>query len=177
MKGFVEDSDFFCPVYCYSIQFLPLNDEWDYHSERQLNIYSPDGELQISEFNMFTCGAGWDERRNMHVRAYIDIGPHKKPYFVVFNHWRPGLATKCARISFLEPKYELGGSYNKAVWFLNEQEKKNLYEYLKEPREYVVGNVHNTWQEAIWAFNNEVRADDDNRILPMDLPMSDYRKL
>ena len=177
MKGFVEDSDFFCPVYCYSIQFLPLNDEWEYHSERQLNIYSPDGELQISEFNMFTCGAGWDKRRNIHIRAYIDIGPNKKPYFVVFNHWRPGLATKCARISFLEPKYELGGSYNKAVWFLNEQEKKDLCRCLKSAKNRVDDKVSCTWQETIWAFNNEVRADDDKRVLPMDLPMPDYRKL
>lgn len=177
MKEFVKDGDFFCPVYCYSIQFLPLNDELEYHSERYLNIYSPDGELQISEFNMFTCGAGRDKQRNMHLRAYIDIGPHKKPYFVVFNHWRPGLATKCARISFLEPKYELGGSYNKAVWFLNEQEKNELYDYLKEPEEHYVDEVRTTWQTAIWAFNNEVRADDDNRMLPYDLPMPDYRRL
>ena len=177
MKGFVKDSDFFCPVYCYSIQFLPQNDEWEYQSERYLNIYSSDGELQISEFNMFTCGAGWDKQRNMHLRAYIDVGPKKKAYFVVFNHWRPGLATKCARISFLEPKYELGGSYNKAVWFLNEREKKGLYDYLKSPEKHYIDEVRTIWQTAIWAFNNEVRGDDDNRMLPYDLPMPDYRKL
>jgi hypothetical protein len=177
MKGFVDEGDFYCPVYSYSIQFLPQNDEWEYQSERYLNIYSPDGELQISEFNMFTCGAGWDKQRNMHVRAYIDIGPKKKAYFVVFNHWRPGLAAKCARISFLEPKYELGGSYNKAVWFLNEREKKDLYDYLNSPTENPMTDIHNTWQRVISAFNNEVQGDDDNRMLPYDLSMPDYRRL
>ena len=177
MKEFVKDSDFFCPVYCYSIQFLPLDNELDYRSERRLNIYSPDGKLQIAEFNMMTCGVGWDKQRNMHLRAYIDVGPRKKPYFVVFNHWRPGLAAKCARISFLEPKYELGGSYNKAVWFLNEHEKKELYDYLNEPEDMPMTGIRNTWQRVISAFNNEVQGDDDNRILPMDLPMPDYRKL
>ena len=177
MKGFVKDSDFFCPVYCYSIQFLPQNDEWEYQSERYLNIYSPDGKLQITEFNMMTCCAGWDKQRNMHLRAYIDIGPNKKPYFVVFNHWRPGHATKCARISFLESKYELGGSYNKAVWFLNEHEKKELYDYLNEPEDMPMTGIRNTWQRVISAFNNEVQGDDDNRMLPYDLPMPDYRKL
>lgn len=177
MKNFIANGDFYCPVYCYSIQFLPLNDELEYQSERQLNIYSSDGELQISEFNMMTCGAGWDKQLNMHLRAYIDIGPHKKPYFAVFNHWRLGLATKCARISFLEPKYELGGSYNKAVWFLNEREKNDLYNYLKATKAIPMTNVHNTWQKVISAFNNEVLADDDNRVLSMDLPMPDYRRL
>ena len=177
MKEFVKEGDFFCPVYCYSIQFLPLDNELDYHSERRLNIYSPDGKLQIVEHNMMSCCATWDKELNIHVHAYIDVGPHKKSYFVVFNHWRPGLATKCARISFLEPKYELGGSYNKAVWFLNEQEKNELYDYLKEPEDHYVKDVHNAWQTAIWAFNNEVQGDDDSRILPYDLPMPDYRKL
>ena len=177
MKSFVEEGDFYCPVYCYSIMILPLNDELEYHSERYLNIYSPDGKLQISEFNMMTCGAGWDKQRNLHLRAYIDISPNKKAYFVVFNHWRPGLATKCARISFQEPKYELGGSYNKAVWFLNEREKKDLYDYLKTPKENPTTYIRNTWQRVISAFNNEVQGDDDSRMLPYDLHMPDYRNL
>ena len=64
MKEFVKDCDFFCPVYCYSIQFLLLDNEQDYHSERRLNIYSPDGKLQIAEFNMMTCGAVYDKQRS-----------------------------------------------------------------------------------------------------------------
>ena len=31
-------------------------------------------------------------------KVYIDVGPLKKPYFVLFNHWRPSHATKMARI-------------------------------------------------------------------------------
>jgi hypothetical protein len=35
----------------------------------------------------------------------------------------------------------------------------------------------NNWRLAIGAFNNEVRNDDDSRILPYDLPIPDYTKL
>ncbi|MBR2899701.1 MAG: hypothetical protein IKC23_08815 [Fibrobacter sp.] len=38
-------------------------------------------------------------------------------------------------------------------------------------------DVHNVWQVAISAFNNEVEGVDDSRMLPEDLPMPDYRRL
>ncbi|MBO4435902.1 MAG: hypothetical protein J5791_03330 [Fibrobacter sp.] len=178
MKEFVKDGDFFCPVYCYSIQFLPLNNDLDYQSERMINVYSPDGKLQIKEFNMVSCGAEWSRELNLNIRAYVDMGPKKKSYFMLYNYWRPGPATKCARISFLEPKYELGASYNKSIWVLDDREKETLCEYLKTPIEGCsrVG-VHNVWQTAIWAFNNEVEGIDEKRMLPLDLPMPDYRRL
>lgn len=170
---FVKDSDFFCPIYSYSIAFLPFDDDWDYECMRYINIYSPDGKLQIKEFNFFTCGGGWSEELNFHIRAYIDVGPQKKAYFVLFNHWRLGLATKCARISFLEPKYELGTSFNKSVWFLSEQEKSDLCAFLNQPKH----SYDSIWRSIIAAFNNEVQADDDSRMLLEDLPMPDYRRL
>lgn len=170
---FVKDCDFFCPIYSYSIAFLPFDDDWDYECMRYINIYSPDGKLQIKEFNFFTCGGGWSEELNFHIRAYIDVGPQKKAYFVLFNHWRLGLATKCARISFLEPKYELGTSFNKSVWFLSEQEKSDLCAFLNQPKH----SYDSIWRSIIAAFNNEVQADDDSRMLPEDLPMPDYRRL
>ncbi len=176
MKDFVRNGNFYCPVYCYSIQFLPLNDDLEYQSERKMNVYSPDGKLQIKEFNMISCGATWSEELYLNIRAFVDMGPQKKSYFVLYNHWRPGLATKCARISFLEPKYELGASYNKSIWVLNDREKEILCNFLKSPKERNE-DVHNVWQAAIFAFNNEVEGVDESRTLPYDLPMPDYRKL
>lgn len=173
LREFVKDSNFFCPVYSFSIAFLPFDEDWDYDCMRYINIYSPDGKLQIKEFSFFTCGGGWNEELNFHIRAYIDVGPLKKPYFVLFNHWRPGHATKMARISFLEPKYELGTSFNKSVWFLSEQEKSDLCVFLNQPK-YSRDSV---WHAIIAAFNNEVQADDDSRMLPENLPMPDYRRL
>lgn len=52
-----------------------------------------------------------------------------------------------------------------------------LCEYLKTPLESSCKGVHNVWQTAIWAFNNEVEGIDESRMLPYDLPMPDYRKL
>lgn len=178
MREYVTKGDFYCPVYSFSIMFLPVNDDLEYESERQINIYSPAGELQISEFNMISCNGAWSKRLNIDIRAIIDTGPFKKPYFVLYNHWRRGLATKCARISFLEPKYELGASYNKSVWFLDENEKKMLVRFLKAgSRCGFEPEPSNNWRCAIGAFNNEVRNDDDSRILPYDLPIPDYTKL
>lgn len=176
MKDFVRNGNFYCPVYCYSIQFLPLNDDLEYQSERKMNVYSPDGKLQIKEFNMISCGATWSEELNLNIRAFVDMGPQKKSYFVLYNHWRPGLATKCARISFLEPKYELGASYNKSIWVLNDREKEILCNFLKSPKERNE-DVHNVWQAAIFAFNNEVDGVDECRALPYDLPMPNYKML
>lgn len=176
MKDFVKNGDFYCPVYCYSIQFLPLNEDLEYQSEREINVYSPDGKLQIKEFNMISCGATWSKELNLNIRAFVDMGPKKKSYFVLYNHWRPGLATKCARISFLEPKYELGASYNKSIWVLDDREKENLCDFLKSPKERP-DDIHNVWQVAISAFNNEVEGVDESRALPYDLPMPDYRRL
>ncbi|SHJ52803.1 hypothetical protein [Fibrobacter sp. UWP2] len=176
MKDFVRNGNFYCPVYCYSIQFLPLNEDLEYQSEREINVYSPDGKLQIKEFNMISCGATWSKELNLNIRAFVDMGPQKKSYFVLYNHWRPGLATKCARISFLEPKYELGASYNKSIWVLNDREKEILCNFLKSPKERNE-DVHNVWQAAIFAFNNEVDGVDECRALPYDLPMPDYMAL
>jgi hypothetical protein len=176
MKDFVKNSDFYCPVYCYSIQFLPLNEDLEYQSEREINVYSPDGKLQIKEFNMISCGATWSKELNLNIRAFVDMGPKKKSYFVLYNHWRPGLATKCARISFLEPKYELGASYNKSIWVLDDREKENLCDVLNSPKERP-DDIHNVWQVAISAFNNEVEGVDESRALPYDLPMPDYKML
>ena len=74
MKEFVKDGDFFCPVYCYSIQFLPLDNDLDYQSERKINVYSPDGKLQIKEFNMVSCGAGAAAPRTDSGRSSLCIG-------------------------------------------------------------------------------------------------------
>lgn len=177
MMDFVKNGDFFCPVYCYSILFLPLNENIEYQSERKINVYSPDGKLQIKEFNMVSCGAGGSLEHNLFIRVFVDMGPKKKSYFVLYNHWRPGLATKCARISFLEPKYELGASYNKSIWVLDDREKEILCEFLKLPKNSGCDDVHTEWQKAIFAFDNEVEGIDEKRILPFDLPMPDYRRL
>ena len=126
---------------------------------------------------MVSCGAEWSKELNLNIRAYVDMGPKKKSYFVLYNHWRPGLATKCARISFLEPKYELGASYNKSIWVLNDREKETLCEYLKTPKDSGNKEIHNIWDTAIWAFNNEVEGIDESRKLSLDLPIPDYRRL
>ena len=177
MRDYVKNGNFRCPVYCYTIAFLPLNDDFEYVSEQRMNLYSSDGLLQISEYNVMSCVATWSKRLNINIRAYVDIGPFQKPYFMLYNHWQRGLATKCARISFLEPKYELSASYNKSVWFLDENEKRMLVRFLKTKVKYAPqDNRKNKWQCVISAFNNEVQGEND-LILPYDLPIPDYRKL
>ncbi len=178
LRDYVESGNFYCPVYSFSIMFLPVNDDLEYESERRINVYSPDGKLQLSEFNMMSCNGAWSKSLNIDLRAVIDIGPGKNPYFTLYNHWKRGLATKCARISFLEPKYELGSSYNKSVWFLDDNEKKMLMKFLKTKcRSIFSDNCTNNWMSVIGAFNNEVQGDDDKRILPYDLPIPNYNKL
>ena len=178
LRDYVKSGDFYCPVYSFSIMFLPVNDDLDYESERQINVYSPDGKLQLSEYNMMSCNGAWSKNLNIDLRAVIDIGPGKKPYFTLYNHWRRGLATKCARISFLEPKYELGSSYNKSIWFLNDVEKKMLMKFLKTKCKSAFSDkCTNNWMSVIGAFNNEVQGDDDSRILPYNLPIPNYNKL
>ena len=178
LRDYVKGGDFYCPVYSFSIMYLPVDNDLDYESDRQINVYSPDGKLQLSEFNMMSCNGAWSKSLNIDLRAVIDIGPGKKPYFTLYNHWKRGLATKCARISFLEPKYELGSSYNKSVWFLDDNEKKMLMKFLKTKCRSIFSDKYtNNWMSVIGAFNNEVQGDDDSRILPYDLPIPDYNKL
>ena len=178
LRDYVESGNFYCPVYSFSIMYLPVDNDLDYESDRQINVYSPDGKLQLSEFNMLSCNGAWSKSLNIDLRAVIDIGPGKKPYFTLYNHWKRGLATKCARISFLEPKYELGSSYNKSVWFLDDNEKEMLMDFLETKcRSAISDKCTNNWMSIIGAFNNEVQGDDDSRILPYDLPIPNYNKL
>ena len=173
LQEYVKNGRFPCPVYCYSIEFLPLNDEMEFSSGRRLNMYSPIGELQISEMNCMSCSVFW--KGTFHIRIVVDIGPQQKAYFLLYNHWNRKFATKCARISFLEPKYELGTFYNNSVWFLTNREKELLMEFLKTP--IVVGpcEAKNRWQSAIWTFNNEVEP--EMRRLALDLRIPDYTKM
>ena len=175
LKEFVKKIHFQCPVYCYSIAFLPLDDDMEFSSARRLNIYTPDGKLQISEMNDLSCSASWIESAPFHIRAVIDVGPKKKSYFLLFNHWNYRFATKCARISFLEPKYELGTFYNKSVWFLDKQEKYMLMDFLKSPIALRTRLIKNRWQNAISVFNNEVEP--ESRCLSYRTHMPDYTKL
>ena len=175
LQEFVENGYFHCPVYSYSIEFLPLDDDLEFSSGRLLNIYSPDGELQISEVNAMSCSVLCENRGPFHIRAVIDVGLRKKAYFLLFNHREYKLATKCARISFLEPKYELGPFYNKPVWFLTNHEKERLMKYLKAPISRRQSELLNYWQATICAFNNEVEP--ESRFLSYKLPIPDYMKL
>ena len=173
LQKYVKNGQFPCSVYCYSIEFLPLDDDMEFSSGRRLNIYSSNGELQISEMNCMSCSVNWQGK--FHIRIVVDIGPQQKAYFLLYNHWNRKFATKCARISFLEPKYELGTFYNNSVWFLTNREKELLMEFLKTP--IVVGpyEAKNRWQSAIWTFNNEVEP--EMRRLALDLRIPDYTKL
>lgn len=175
LREHVKNGRFPCPVYCYLIEFLPLNDEMEFSSGRQLNIYSSNGELQISEMNCMSCSVNWDECFPFHIRIVIDCGPNQKSYFLLFNHWCRKLATKCARISFLEPKYELGAFYNNSVWFLTAREKERLMGYLNASIAMRPPGVNNRWQSAIWNFNNEVEP--ETRRLALDIPIPDYTKM
>ena len=145
----------------------------EFSSGRRLNIYSPIGELQISEMNCMSCSTFW--KGKFHIRIVVDIGPQQKAYFLLYNHWNRKFATKCARISFLEPKYELGAFYNKSVWFLTNREKEQLMEFLKTPITVGPCDVKNCWRSAIWTFNNEVEP--ETRHLALDIPIPDYTKL
>ena len=177
LKDYLKKGNFFHPVYCFVVKCLPISEKLDYDSMRQVNIYTPEGKLQTSEFNFFGSGGAINKRLNLCTRISIDIGPNKKAYFVLYNKWRCRLATKCVRISFLEPKYELGSTYNKSVWFLDDKEKRMLMEFLKIKRPYASDNEpSNNWQCVIRAFNNKIR-DEAYRILPYNTPIPDYTKL
>ena len=170
---YVKNGGFPCSIYCYSIEFLPLDDDMEFSSGRRLNVYSPIGELQISEMNCMSCSAFW--KGKIHIRIVVDIGPQQKAYFLLYNHLNRKFATKCARISFLEPKYKFGAFYNKSVWFLTNREKEQLMEFLKTPIAVGPSEVKNCWQSAIWTFNNEVEP--ETRRLALDIPIPDYTKL
>ena len=149
LREYLKNGKFFYPLYCFAVKCLPISEELDYDSMLQINIYSPDGRLQISEFNLLRCGGAINKRLNL-----------------------------CARISFLEPKYELSSSYSKSVWFLNESEKKMLMEFLNIKRPFASDNEpSNNWQSVIRTFNNIIRGDETDRILPYDMPIPDYTKL
>ncbi len=119
-----------------------------------------------------------NKRLNLCARISIDISPNKKNYFTLYNNWRRRLATKSARISFLESKYELGVSCNKSVWFLDDDEKRMLMEFLNIKRPFASDDEPlNNWQCVIAAFNNKIRDDETGRILPYNTPIPDYTKL
>ena len=178
LREYLKNGKFFYPLYCFAVKCLHISEELEYDSMRQINIYSPDGRLQISEFNLLGCGGAINKRLNLCARISIDISLNKKSYFTLYNNWRRRLATKCARISFLEPKYELSSSYSKSVWFLNESEKKKLMEFLNIKRPLASDNEpSNNWQSVIRTFNNVIRGDETDRILPYDMPIPDYTKL
>ncbi|WP_295680474.1 hypothetical protein [uncultured Fibrobacter sp.] len=178
LREYLKNGKFFYPLYCFAVKCLPISEELDYDSMRQINIYSPDGRLQISESNLLRCGGAINKRLNLCARISIDISLNKKSYFTLYNNWRRRLATKCARISFLESKYELSTSYSKSVWFLNESEKKKLMEFLNIKRPFASDNEpSNNWQSVIRTFNNIIRGDETDRILPYDTPIPDYTKL
>ena len=178
LREYLKNGKFFYPLYCFAVKCLPISEELEYDSMRQINIYSPDGRLQISEFNLLRCGGAINKRLNLCARISIDISSNKKSYFTLYNNWRRRLATKYARISFLEPKYELSSSYSKSVWFLNESEKKKLMEFLNIKRPFASDNEpSNNWQSVIRNFNNVIRGDETDRILPYDMPIPDYTKL
>ena len=123
----------------------------------------------------YICNRGIYGMYPFHIRIVIDCGPNEKPYFLLFNHWWHGDATKCARLSFLHPKYELGIFYNKSAWFLTERQKERLMEYLNAPVAMRTPGVKNRWQTAIEVFNNEVEP--ESRRLALDIPIPDYTKL
>ncbi len=178
LREYLKNGKFFSPVHCFAIKSFPISEKLDPDSMRQINIYSPDGKLQISEHNFFGCGGAMNKRLNLCARISIDVSPNKKFYFTLYNNWRRRLATKSARISFLEPKYELGATYHKSVWFLDKNEKRMLMEFLNIKRPFASDDEPlNNWQCVIAAFNNKIQSDETDRILHNDTPIPDYTKL
>ncbi len=137
-----------------------------------------------------------DYEQNWSIELNPGMNENRPTYFILCDHVHYEEVTKCARISFLEPKYvtETG---EKAPWrLINHEEKKRLMNFLNSHRRGKADTEQtlSNWQYAIALWNvemgfidspEEAMAWTSDRCsphdvlspLPIDLPMPDYLQL
>lgn len=89
-------------------------------------------------------------------------------------------ATKCARMSLLEPKYLQPKDCDIPNWTLSEDEKSNLIDIFTSPNPtpYFKNIVTTVWELIVYWYNFEFGCNfDDEKILPDDLSMPNYTLL
>ena len=104
-----------------------------------------------------------------------DRGYGNDPYFKIYNHQNRTKATKCARISLLEPRYII---HNNEKWNLNSKELKTMIDCLSS----VSGNG-TVWDDIKSAAAKEAVTNMDekeakalsSKLLSLKCP--DYKKL
>lgn len=98
-----------------------------------------------------------------------------KEYFVICDHWSRHKSTKCAKISFHEPKYvDDNLIMGKKKWKLTPDEKELLAIFLNSNLTGY-GLKINRWKDIIMTYNNNIGNDEYD--IPENLPMPDYTKL
>lgn len=155
-------------------------------------------EKQTRKKKMFTemATVARDYENNLSIVVNPNSSRNGPTYFQVYDHVNYRQATKCARISFLSPKYVIHAGEKRGWKFSNNKEKKLLINFLNSKRrgkkdtEFTMTN----WQYAIalwnvemgfiddaeeaWAYTMEnTNPHDGDFPLPIDLPMPDYTGL
>ena len=103
------------------------------------------------------------------------------PYIIVYNNSEEYLATKCARISLVEPKYITTKSYGlKGSWKLNQKEIQELISLLNaEPMYPEITPFKNNYEYALHLY--ETMVEGIGCVCeckhPLKLDMPDYTKL
>ena len=138
----------------------------NYHESKELhedyNIsfsikYYP--EYNIDIFCMVT-------KENPHINIYYGKGM-----------WS---ATKCARLSLLEPKYLYPTDNDIPNWVLSEDEKCNIINIFKSPNPttFFINITNTVWDLIVHWYNFEFYCNfGKEEFLPKDLPMPDYTLL
>ena len=145
-----------------------------------------------------------------HIWVQDYLNKDNEPYFFITDSSYLGDTTKVAVLNLKNPKYYEKGIYKRnnvkrKSWKLNEQEIKELINFLKQPSEYadVYGKgkvydgykkyVKTNWQQLIFEYNHntagwgcgdngfdippETDKDTNYEALSFDLPIPDYAKL
>lgn len=89
-------------------------------------------------------------------------------------------ATKCARISLLEPKYLYPKDCDIPVWILSEDEKCKIINIFKSSNPTMIfkDTANTIWELIVQCYNFEIYCNFGNEeFLPKNLPMPDYMKL
>lgn len=125
---------------------------------------------------------------NWSIAVNPDSSRNDPVYFKLYDSVSYGSATKCARISFLAPKYVVHND-SKEQWILNNKEKKLLVGFLnsKQRGRKKKDSDMSNWKYAIALWNKEMGYIDDEREvnelaetdtpLPFHLEPPDYTEL
>ena len=137
-----------------------------------------------------------DYEQNWSIGLNPDVNRNYPTYFKLYNHINYRKATKCARISFLKPKYIICKG-DKEIWKLSiNREKKGLMDFLNSHKRGNCKSIEemSNWQYAIALWNvdmnyidsvndawditmNDFQPTKIDSPLPIDLPIPNYLNL